>query len=476
MKRKDKGILLGASILMMSVSAYSSNKRNPNIIMIMCDDLGWGDTGFNGSKVIKTPNLDQLASKGIIFNRFYSASAVCSPTRASLLTGRNPYRIGIPNANSGHMKKEEITIPELLKEKDYATGHFGKWHLGTLTTKMHDANRAKPGKTNHYSIPTMHGYDQFFCTESKVPTFDPMIYPETFDKSKGESKRYGWKAISNKNKAKNYGTKYWNGEEKYENNNLEGVDCKVIMDRAIPFIEKSVKGNKKFFTTIWLHTPHLPVVASEKYMSMYPDRNHREKLYYGCITAMDDQIGRLVKKLELLGISDNTMIWFCSDNGPEVRTPGTAGKFRGKKRDLYEGGIRVPAFCVWPNKIKPGITTDYPTFTSDYLPTIKDILEIKKDLNRPIDGVSIKKILEGSNRKRKSPLGFHYLKRTSWVTHKHKLISTDKGQTYELYNLIKDPYEKKDISAKHPNTVRKMKKELLHWIESCKKSEQGLDY
>ncbi len=137
-------------------------EENPNIILIMTDDQGWGDAGFNGNTEIKTPNLDYLASNGIIFDRFYSASAVCSPTRASLITGRNPYRMGIPTANKGHMKVEEITIAELLKDKGYATGHFGKWHLGTLTKTSKDANRGGPGNSEHFSIPTMHGYDHFF--------------------------------------------------------------------------------------------------------------------------------------------------------------------------------------------------------------------------------------------------------------------------------------------------------------------------
>ena len=167
----------------------ASESKDPNIILIMCDDLGWGDTGFNGNKKIETPNLDLLAGKGITFSRFYSASAVCSPTRGSCLTGRNPYRYGIPTANAGHMKKEEITLPELLKEKGYSTGHFGKWHLGTLTTKVKDANRGKPGDSAHYSIPSMNGYDTYLVTESKIPTYDPMLKPKTFNKEKGESLR-----------------------------------------------------------------------------------------------------------------------------------------------------------------------------------------------------------------------------------------------------------------------------------------------
>ena len=249
-------------------SAGNIQAHRPNIILIMTDDQGWYDVGFNGNKEIITPNLDNLASTGIILDRFYSASAVCSPTRASVITGRNPLRIEIPNANAGHMKEQEITLPEILKRQGYRTGHFGKWHLGTLTKITKDANRGGQEKNfEHYSIPTMHGYDEYFCTESKVPTFDPMIYPGIFEE--GESKRYGWKARENSELTELYGTAYWTGIEEKETTNLNGDDAGIIMDRAIPFIEKSARENTPFFTTIWIHTPHLPVVSDSVHRNLY---------------------------------------------------------------------------------------------------------------------------------------------------------------------------------------------------------------
>ena len=130
-----------------------ANSSRPNIILIMCDDLGWGDVGFNGNKIIKTPHLDTMANSGIKFDRFYAAAPVCSPTRGSALTGRHPFRYGIYYANTGHMKKKELTIAEIMKTKGYRTGHFGKWHLGTLTTKIKDANRGGPKGAKHYSSP-----------------------------------------------------------------------------------------------------------------------------------------------------------------------------------------------------------------------------------------------------------------------------------------------------------------------------------
>lgn len=370
--RNTKKLTLCAILVILFNQVHA---QNPNIIFIMTDDLGWYDTGFNGNTAIKTPHMDKLAKNGIILNRFYSASAVCSPTRASVITGRNPLRMHIPNANTGHMLDEEITLPEILKKHGYVTGHFGKWHLGTLTRTQPDANRGGKDKfINDYSIPTMHGYDEFFCTESKVPTFDPMIYPSSFDK--GESKRFGWKAIENSTTSLPYGTAYWDGAEQKVTAPLNGDDTKIIMDRAIPFIENSVKNKTSFFTTIWIHTPHLPVVSDSAHRSYYSTMSLEKQIYYGTITAMDEQIGRLWDKLEALNIQENTIIWFCSDNGPEVNTPGSADVFRGKKRDLYEGGIRVPAFVIWKNHLKAGTTSELPAVTSDYLPTTLDMLNI----------------------------------------------------------------------------------------------------
>lgn len=453
-----------------------SEKKNPNIILIMCDDLGWGDVGFNGNEIIKTPNLDYLAGQGITFNRFYSASPVCSPTRGSCLTGRNPYRYGIPTANAGHLKKEEITLPELLKDKGYSTGHFGKWHLGTLTTNIKDANRGKPGDSSHYSIPTMHGFDSYFVTESKVPTYDPMIRPLAFDTLKGESLRYGWKAMEDKSKAINYGTYYWKGEEVLESANLEGDDSKIIIDRAIPFIENSVNNKNPFLSVIWFHTPHLPVVANSELMKQYGNYSYREQIYYSAITAMDKQVGRLWEKLQELDIAENTMIWFCSDNGPERDTPGSTGPFRERKRSLYEGGVRVPAFCVWPKNISAGINTNFPAFTSDYLPTLVGLLEMDYPENREIDGVDLTEILAGNKTKREKPMGFQFPGKMSWVTQEYKLISNNNGENFELYNLLADEGEKENMILQHPEIAKKMKTELLDWIELCKKSAGGDDY
>lgn len=472
-----KLLLLIAVVGFLSCNVLKNNKVNqkPNIILIMTDDQGWYDVGFNGNTDIKTPNLDLLASNGIIFDRFYSASAVCSPTRASLITGRNPLRSNIPYANTGHMMYEEITIPEILKEEKYVTGHFGKWHLGTLSKRIKDANRGgRPKYKNEYTIPSDHGYDHFFCTESKVPTYDPMVYPKKF--IEGESKRYGWRAIENSDSSNAYGTAYWVQENQKETANLKGDDSRVIMDRVIPFIENSINEDKPFFSTIWFHTPHLPVVSDSIHRSYYKKFDLEKQIYYGTLTAMDDQIGRLWKKLEELNIQEETIIFFCSDNGPEKRTPGSAGIFRGRKRSLYEGGVRVPAFVIWKNNLDGGRRMSYPTVTSDYLPTILDILNIKYPVNRPIDGVSILDALKGSEKKRIKPIGFVCAPHISWVTHQYKLIGDEKKGNFELYDLLNDKSEKENIIDGYPRVVERLKSDLFEWLNSVEKSKKGMDY
>jgi arylsulfatase A-like enzyme len=441
----------------------------------MTDDQGWFDAGFNGNTKVRTPQLDQLAAKGIVLKRFYSASAVCSPTRASVLTGRNPLRMHIPHANTGHMLPEEITLPEILQKHGYTTGHFGKWHLGTLSKYVKDANRGgRPEALAHYSIPTEHGYDTFFCTESKVPTYDPMRFPEQFEE--GESKRYGWKAIEHGEASENYGTAYWTDENRQAEHNLEGDDSRVIMDRVIPFVESAVSDGQPFFTTIWFHTPHLPVVADSIHRSLYANSTLDKQLYYGAIAAMDEQVGRLVAELKNLDADRNTMIWFCSDNGPERDTPGSAGIFRERKRSLYAGGVRVPAFVVWPDQLEAGISMDIPAVTSDYLPTILDALRIDYPSNRPIDGKSILEMLLGKEQKRDRPVGFIFQEKYSWVNDSYKLISVDDRQHFELYNLLEDPGETRNIIEKEPAVAEGMKKELESWLTSVEGSRKGDDY
>ncbi|UCC98087.1 MAG: sulfatase-like hydrolase/transferase [Phycisphaerales bacterium] len=449
-------------VLPQPLFSKGDDANKPNIILCMADDLGWGDTGFNGNSIIKTPNLDAMAKAGMRFTRFYCGAPVCSPTRGSCLTGRHPYRYGIFSANAGHMPKEEITLAETLKAQGYATGHFGKWHLGTLTTKEKDSNRGGPKGAKHYSPPWENGFDVCFSTEAKVPTWDPMKSGNT-----GEA----------------YGTYYWRQDGTKETENLEGDDSRVIMDRAVPFIREAAQAGEPFLAVVWFHTPHLPVVAGPEHQKMYSQYSEDEQHYYGCITAMDEQVGRLRRELRALGVADNTMVWFCSDNGPEGkdgkhgRTRGSAGPFRGRKRSLFEGGVRVPGLLEWPARIKAGQVTDLPCSTSDYCPTIMDVLGFRlKGQPEPVDGVSLVPLFEGTMSQRPVPIGFESGSQLSLTDNRYKIYSADKGKRFMLFDLIEDPLETRDLAAEKPQILQSMKAELARWRASCQNSLAGKDY
>jgi arylsulfatase A-like enzyme len=441
----------------------------PNIIMLMADDLGWGDTGFNGNSIIKTPCLDKMAREGLQFNRFYSASAECSPTRASVLTGRNPYRTGVFQANNGILRPEEITLPELLKEEGYSTGHFGKWHLGSLTQTENDANRGKPGNSKEYNPPSLHGYDKAFVTESKVPTWDPMKKPV------GRFKQAGWDYIKEGEVFEPFSTAYWDIDGRKVIKNLEGDDSRVIMDRVLPFIENSTQKSKPFFAVVWFHSPHMPCVAGPKYQAMYKGHDPLMQNYAGCITAMDEQIGRLRAFLKEKGVDSNTMIWFCSDNGPENGNPGTTGGFRERKRSLHEGGVRVPGLLVWPEKIKKAFVTDIPCVTSDYFPTIMDILSINRSkIPYQLDGISLLPLIGGIMNERPKPIGFCYPGQISYSGNRFKLYV--RGGVFELYDIVKDPLENRNIYIEESSIGMEYKNELDMFIKSCKSSFEGNEY
>lgn len=455
--------------------------ESPNIILLMADDMGWGDTGFNGNPVIKTPNLDQMSEDGIKFNRFYSAAPVCSPTRASCLIGRHPYRTGVFFANTGILRPEELTLAEVLKEEGYKTGHFGKWHLGTFTTTEADANRGGSKHPELYNPPSEHGFDTYFSTESKVPTWDPMLRPVSFQKP--ESLKSGWNFLKEGQESEEYGTYYWTPEGK-ETENLGGDDSRVIMDRAIPFIEKAVNTKTPFFTVIWFHAPHLPVVAGPKYAEMYKDQDFQLQQFAGCVTALDEQVGRLRAKLDELGVAENTMIWFCSDNGPEGNdsAPGRTGGFKGRKRSLHEGGVRVPGLMVWPAEVKPAVI-DVPVVTSDYMPTIMAALGVKlskgshtladgaAENTNLFDGENILPLLKGEDWRRAHPIAFASKGQIAYNAAEYKLYGID-----ELYNIIDDPFEENNIATQHPEIVKEYLDAFTNWYGSCRNSFEGGEY
>jgi len=445
---------------------------HPNVILCMADDQGWGDVGYNGHPYLETPNLDAMSRAGIRFDRFYAGAPVCSPTRGSALTGRHPFRYGIYSANVGHIRKQEITLAEALGTQGYATGHFGKWHLGTLTNEVPDGRRGGKQK-QHYSPPWENGFEVCFSTEQAVPTWDPM-------------------------KNQPIPTRYWTGPGQYATENLEGDDSRVIMDRALPFLRKAVREQRPFLAVIWFHAPHAPVVAGSQYRAKYSRFSEAEQHYYGCITALDEQMGRLRKELRTLGVAGNTMLWYCSDNGPEGREHysgthrGSAGGLRGRKRSLFEGGIRVPGILEWPDRVKQGRGSSIPCCTSDYYPTVMDALGLGvKGQPEPIDGISLLPLIEGKMRERPRPIAFETDNAErgeegrlgspplALIDNRFKFLSylDDARQDKDmLFDIAIDPGERFNMVKERPEIAGTMRATLLEWRASCRRSDRGEDY
>lgn len=463
-------------------SLARADTDKPSFVIIMCDDLGWGDVGFNGATHIRTPYLDEMAANGLKLTRFYAQAPVCSPTRASVVTGRHHDRTGIYTANQGHLRDEEYTLYEALKSKGYATGHFGKWHMGTLTTTVEEGNRGGPGGKENFSPPWSHEVDTTFATEAKTPTYDAMWKPVGGDaKSFTNASRQGWNFIPAKAQKESYGTHYWTGQDEMVDpkaDELLGDDSKLIMDRALEFISENQEN--PFLAIVWFHAPHLPVVASEEDANSYEDGKNSDfqKNYNGCVTALDRAVGNLRTQLREQGIAENTVITFCSDNGPEGKDgdPGLQGQFRGRKRSLYEGGVRVPSLIEWPAKIEPGSTSGMATCTVDYFPTILEIVGVEMPDDRPLDGVSLMPLIHGKMKKRPVPLGFHHKGQAAWHDGMMKAYRKGGGGSWKLYDLSSDPGETTDLAAKNPERLQSMVEAWTRWKASVDASDSGADY
>lgn len=463
-----------------------SRNEFPNIILLMADDLGYGDLGCYGNQTVKTPNLDMMAHDGIRFNRFYSAAPVSSPTRGSCLTGRHPSRYGVLWAGREPLPADEITLAEALKTRGYVTAHFGKWHLGGLSRTVIQGEF--PGGPSPYSPPWENGFDECFTTESMVPNYNPYYHVG------GSYESADYRQIQTEPVVKGQKTggtvwldRYWTGPGQIVDEWLEGDDSKIIMDRALNFIRNTTAGKSPFLAVIWFHTPHTPVVAGNEYRNLYPDLPIEKQHWFGAITAMDDQIGRLRSYLRDNGLADNTILWFCSDNGPSyIHNHNSAGPLRGKKSELYEGGIRVPAILEWPARFTEPMTFDIPVSTSDFYPTLLAATNTAMDNQPPLDGENIIPLLEGKNDTRR-PIGFlsplpstkrkqetRQEEQFALVDRQYKIISMDNGESFQLYDLILDQGETRDIAHEKPEVLAEMKNKLLNWISNCK--EDGKPY
>jgi hypothetical protein len=447
----------------------------PNIILCMADNLGWGDLGYNGNPVVRTPNLDDMAASGLRLDNFYSASPTSSPARGSILTGRSPNRFGC-FSYGGILRPQEITVAEALKTAGYVTGHFGKWHLGSV-------------RSNSPVNPGASGFDEWLSS----PNFfnnNPILSLEG-------------KAVQ-----------------------LYGESSMVTVDAAIEFIRKQSGKKQPFLAVVWFASPHPPHEASDKDKMLYADQPEELQDYYGEITAMDRAVGKLREELKALGIYKNTILWFNADNGGNKgysRSPG-----RGYFGEVYQGGIWVASVIEWPERIPvPGVT-GVPCNTFDIYPTLLDITGIKMHNQPPLDGISLLPLFDKKIMARRKPMGFwqypdagktvsseqlmadllkaqtsgindadsvnldltaglilkkypnkKYPGHAAWIDWPlklHRIESKEGVIKIELYNLEDDQGERNDLSLINRDRVNSMRSQLESWLISVVQSLNGDDY
>jgi arylsulfatase A-like enzyme len=428
--RSILAVLLGSCAWASALAA-----TRPNIIFVMADDMGWGQAGYRGHPVLKTPHLDAMAAEGLRLERFYAGAPVCSPTRASVLTGRSNDRAGVRNYGFA-LRLQEKTIAQALQKAGYVTGHFGKWHLNGYS------GPGAPILGDDPLRPSVFGFDEWVS----VSNF--------FDQSP---------LMSRGGKIEQF----------------DGDSSEVAMDVAIDFLKKHRGGERPMFAVVWYGSPHSPFRALPADKALFEGLEEPSANHYGELVAMDRSLGRLRQTLRELGIADNTLLVFCSDNGglPGIM-PDTVGGLRGNKGTVYEGGLRVPGIIEWPGVIAPRIT-NYPASTMDLFPTVADILDLPAEsFVQPVDGVSLKPLFTaGLLLTRMKPIPFRYQSRGALIDNRYKVLTNDlRSGPFELYDLEADPQEANDLSGNQPELLEIMKKELLAWNASVDASFAGRDY
>ncbi|MGB0369930.1 MAG: sulfatase family protein [Opitutales bacterium] len=418
----------------LSILSFSPAEERPNIVLVMTDDQGWGQTGYYKHPYLKTPNLDAMAENGLRFDRFYAGAPVCSPTRATVLTGRQAPRTGVPDHGYA-LRLQEKTIAQALKDAGYATGHFGKWHLNALR------GPGAPILKEDTHGPGAFGFEEWL-TVTNFFDIDPLM------SRKGEFEEF------------------------------TGDSSDIIARESLKFIQESVEAKKPFFAVVWDGSPHSPFVATEADMAPFSELDTGSQKHHGELVAFDRSVGVLRQGLRDLGVAENTIVWFCSDNGGLDKVkPNTVGGLRGYKGDIWEGGIRVPGIIEWPAKIKPRIT-DYPAATMDIFPTIAELAGLPDSaMLKPLDGISLASLFTQEIEERPAPLAFFYKDAAALIDNDFKLVSEKKKKgKFTLYNLSDDPSESTDISSKHPELFKKMMADYTAWFESVQASIQGKDY
>ncbi len=453
----------------------------PNIIFMMADDLGYGDVEYNGGSA-STPNLNAMASgpNSIRLDRHYSGGPTCSPSRGTVLTGRNHNRYCIWRPNrvwgcgdyakptSMPLPTTEITVAEILKENGYTTGAFGKWHIGDVTP----ISRARAHPLWPLSHPGMYGFDTWWMTTNVVPTANPNHgCCGCFDKPCSSDSSY----------CRNYHSIDKNGSLHSWPEPINGDDSHFIYRRFVDFLENSIASGKPLFAYVAFHAPHRPHQAATKYKNPYlaKGKSVQQAHYLGIITAMDDVVGKIRRLLKERNVHRNTLLWFTSDNGPSINSPGSTGGLRGMKGDVYEGGIRVPGIIEWPAVIGKNRQSPIPVVTSDLLPTVCDILQVPTPADRQIDGDSVLPLLRGEKSTRNKSIAWlysldegdfhHHQYYASLMRGAHKLVvqyADDAVGSAELYDLSVDRTESSDIKGGHQRLFESMTKELEQWRQS----------
>jgi arylsulfatase A len=422
-----------------TMNLHAAEPATTNFVVILCDDLGYGDLGCFGHPKIKTPHLDKLASDGMRLTDCYAGAPVCSPSRAGLLTGRIPNRVGIydwiPQKSPMHLRANEVTVATLLKQAGYQTCHVGKWHCNGM---FNSPEQPQPGN---------HGYDHWFATQNNAaPTHKN---PTNFVRN---GKRVG---------------------------PTEGYSSQVIVEEALSWLTQRDQS-KPFLLMVWLHSPHETIATASSFVEPYlaSAETPEQAEYFGNVSQVDHEVGRLLKSLDDGGLRENSLVFFSSDNGPETlhrykgseRSYGSPQPLRGMKLHLYEGGIRVPGIVRWPQRIKPGQTSHEPVVSYDLLPTFCAIAGVTPPADRALDGSSVLPLLTGEPVKRLKPLYWQYdraiggpnriaLRDGDW-----KLLADAGLSKFELYNLKTDLSETRNLTASEPAKLDELaaKMRLLH--------------
>lgn len=420
-------------------------QKFPNILILLADDLGYRDLSSYGSVQVQTPVIDQLAADGMRFTDFYAGSAVCSPSRAALLTGRSSLRASIYSwvhpSQKMHLPTEEFTIAELLKESGYSTAHIGKWHLG------YDLEEGSGPGPN----PGDQGFDYWIATgNNALPSHRD---PENFVRN---GKPVGF---------------------------TNGYSCQLLVDESIEWLKNEREKSKPFFINLWFHEPHRKVAAPPELEKKHD--NMGLPAYYGSIENMDSAIGRILEELERKGEADNTLVIFMSDNGSYMGETGSNGEFKAGKTTLWEGGIRIPGIFRWPGVIAPGTVEQTPAGVVDILPTIQEITggNIQSDIK--IDGVSLMPLFEGKTFVRNQPLYWFYppsrpvavIRDGDWNLIADPELDIPRGNMFKeeyigmiketelvnfrLYNLRNDPKQNSNVSSDNPEKFESLKKKMI---------------